>query len=256
MRIDVHAHYWTEDYLVTARRMWYDTVGHGHVPALRCAIDSLGADRLVLGTDFPYEQGTPSSARSATSTTPGSAQTTPRPSSARTRAPWASDRRATEPPVPGWPGRACPVAWQGMGMADSSVHRTVTVERVTQGAFTVTNTRGGQLSFGTGGDTDFTPTELLLAAIAGCTAIDVDILTSRRAEPDSFQVRAEGDKVRDADGNRLTGIVVTFQIAFPAGAGGDEARAILPDAVRKSHDRLCTVGRTVETGTPIATRIE
>jgi 6-methylsalicylate decarboxylase len=42
---------------VTARRMWYDTVGHGHVPALRCAIDSLGADRLVLGTDFPYENG-------------------------------------------------------------------------------------------------------------------------------------------------------------------------------------------------------
>jgi len=38
---------------VTARRMWYDTVGHGHVPALRCAIDSLGADRLLLGTDFP-----------------------------------------------------------------------------------------------------------------------------------------------------------------------------------------------------------
>jgi 6-methylsalicylate decarboxylase len=42
---------------VAARRMWYDTVGHGHVPALRCAIDSLGADRLLLGTDFPYESG-------------------------------------------------------------------------------------------------------------------------------------------------------------------------------------------------------
>jgi predicted TIM-barrel fold metal-dependent hydrolase len=40
---------------IAARRMWYDSVGHGHVPALRCAIDSLGADRLVLGTDFPYE---------------------------------------------------------------------------------------------------------------------------------------------------------------------------------------------------------
>jgi predicted TIM-barrel fold metal-dependent hydrolase len=37
--------------------MWYDTVGHGHVPALRCAIDSLGADRILLGTDFPYENG-------------------------------------------------------------------------------------------------------------------------------------------------------------------------------------------------------
>jgi aminocarboxymuconate-semialdehyde decarboxylase len=42
---------------VAARRMWYDTVGHGHPPALRCAADSFGADRLVLGTDFPYETG-------------------------------------------------------------------------------------------------------------------------------------------------------------------------------------------------------
>jgi 6-methylsalicylate decarboxylase len=40
-----------------SRKMWYDTVGHGHVPALACAIGSFGADRLVLGTDFPYEKG-------------------------------------------------------------------------------------------------------------------------------------------------------------------------------------------------------
>jgi uncharacterized OsmC-like protein len=146
--------------------------------------------------------------------------------------------------------------WQGVGMADGSVHRSVTVERVTQGAFTVTNTRGGQLTFGTGSGTDFTPTELLLAAIGGCTAIDVDILTSRRAEPARFQVRAEAAKVRGTAGNQLTDIQVTFQITFPAGVPGDEARAILPDAVTKSHERLCTVGRTVELGTPIATRIE
>ena len=120
----------------------------------------------------------------------------------------------------------------------------------------VTNTRGGQLTFGTGSGTDFTPTELLLAAIGGCTAIDVDILTSRRAEPERFQVRAEAAKVRGTGGNQLTDIQVTFQITFPAGVPGDEARAILPDAVTKSHERLCTVGRTVELGTPIATRIE
>ena len=141
-------------------------------------------------------------------------------------------------------------------MTGDSVHRTVTVERIAQGVFTATNTHGGQLRFGTGGDSDFTPTELLLAAIAGCTAIDVDILTSRRAEPDSFLVRADADKVRDSHGNRLTDIVVTFQIAFPDGADGDQARAILPDVVAKSHDRLCTVGRTIEIGTPIATVIE
>jgi 6-methylsalicylate decarboxylase len=39
------------------RRLWYDTVSHCHIPALRCAIDSFGADRLLLGTDFPYEDG-------------------------------------------------------------------------------------------------------------------------------------------------------------------------------------------------------
>ena len=42
---------------VSARRMWYDTVGHGHAPALRCAAESFGASQLVLGTDFPYESG-------------------------------------------------------------------------------------------------------------------------------------------------------------------------------------------------------
>jgi aminocarboxymuconate-semialdehyde decarboxylase len=42
---------------VAARRMWYDTVGHDHIPALRCAAQTLGADRLVLGTDFPYQNG-------------------------------------------------------------------------------------------------------------------------------------------------------------------------------------------------------
>jgi uncharacterized OsmC-like protein len=47
-----------------------------------------------------------------------------------------------------------------------------------------------------------------------------------------------------------------FRIAFPGGEQGDKARELLPDAVRKSHDRLCTVSRTVELGTPIATWIE
>lgn len=48
------------------------------------------------------------------------------------------------------------------------------------GKFTVSNDRGARIGIGTG-DADFTPVELLLAAIGGCTSIDVDILTSRRA---------------------------------------------------------------------------
>jgi uncharacterized OsmC-like protein len=49
--------------------------------------------------------------------------------------------------------------------------------------------------------------------------------------------------------------VVTFTVAFPEGEAGDNARAVLPDIVKKSNERLCTVSRTVELGTPITTRI-
>jgi putative redox protein len=136
-----------------------------------------------------------------------------------------------------------------------TANRTVSVERSEPGLFTIKNTRGGRIRIGTGGGTDFSPTELLLAAIGGCTAIDVDILTSRRAEPERFDMRVDATKVRDDDGNRLIDIVVTFQVGFPDGEEGDAARALLPEAVRRSHDRLCTVGRTVELATPIATRI-
>jgi putative redox protein len=132
----------------------------------------------------------------------------------------------------------------------------VSVERTNDGRFTAVNERGGRVNFGQGDGDDFTPTELLLAAIGGCTAIDVDILTSRRADPESFAVGVDANKIRDDDGNRLTGIVVTFRVRFPDGSDGDAAREVLPEAVQRSHDRICTVGRTVELGTPITTRIE
>jgi putative redox protein len=132
----------------------------------------------------------------------------------------------------------------------------VTVERTAHGHYTATNARGGQLTFGTSAEPGFTPVELLLAAIAGCTAIDVDFVTTRRAEPDHFEVRVDADKVKDETGNIVSNIEVTFSVTFPAGEQGDKAREILPDIVRKSHDRLCSVGRTVEAATPISTRIE
>ncbi len=42
---------------IAARRMWYDTVDYGDVPALRAAVETLGAGQIVLGSDFPYENG-------------------------------------------------------------------------------------------------------------------------------------------------------------------------------------------------------
>ena len=97
---------------------------------------------------------------------------------------------------------------------------------------------------------------LLLAAIGGCTAIDVDMITTKRVEPAEFHVETTGDKIRDeGGGNRLTNLAVTFTVRFPDGEAGDAARERLPKAVQMSHDRLCTVSRTVELGTPVATTI-
>lgn len=141
-------------------------------------------------------------------------------------------------------------------MSDDTA-RSVTMSRTGLGQYTVTNVRGGTIDIGMGDGADFTPVELLLAAIGGCSAVDVDLLTSRRAEPVTFTVDVTGDKVRDAAGaNRMENLAVTFRVAFPDGDTGDAARQALPRAVQMSHDRLCTVSRTVETGTPVATTAE
>jgi putative redox protein len=131
--------------------------------------------------------------------------------------------------------------------------RSVRIERVSTGKYLVHNQRGGTLPVG--GD-DFTPVELLLAAIGACTSMDTDTVTSRRAEPTRFTVTVSGDKVSDKEqGNRMTNLSVTFDVAFPEGPAGDEARTLLPRTVKLSHDRLCTVSRTVELGTEVRSTI-
>jgi putative redox protein len=129
--------------------------------------------------------------------------------------------------------------------------KTVRVSRVGERRFEAVNVRGGRLRFGEGQDSDFTPVELLLTAIAGCSGIDVDYLTSRRAEPTSFEVTVSADKLSDDDGNHLGPIDVRFTVSFGDGDDGDRAREVLPKAVQRSHDRLCTVSRTIELGAAV-----
>ena len=134
-------------------------------------------------------------------------------------------------------------------------HRQVGIQRIAPGQYTVTNERGGTITVGSGAEGEFTPVELLLTAIGTCTAIDVDVLTSRRAEPTEFTIEVGAEKIRDELGSRLTDIAVTFHVSFPEGDGGDAARKLLPGAVRRSHDSLCTVSKTVELGTPVKSEI-
>lgn len=136
-------------------------------------------------------------------------------------------------------------------MTNDDARREISLVRDDSCQYTATNARGGTLRFGSGDSEDFTPVELLLTAIAGCASVDVDLITSRRAEPLTFEVTCGGDKVKEAGGSHMGPIDVTFRIAFPDGPDGDRARQMLPTAVRQSQDRLCTVSRTVSQSTPV-----
>lgn len=145
-------------------------------------------------------------------------------------------------------------------MSAEPARRSVALRRTGPGSFRATANSGATIDIGgnadDGGPPTFTPVELLLAALGACTAIDVDVLTGRRAAPEQFDLVVDADKIRDDQGNRLTNLSVAFHVTFPAGPAGDAARELLPDAVRRSHDRLCTVGRTIEVGAAVTAIVD
>lgn len=130
-------------------------------------------------------------------------------------------------------------------------HRSIDLHQIGEHRWMATNKRGGGVSIGSGDDPDFTPVELLLAALVGCGAVDLDHITGKRAPFETFAARAEGHKVRDEGGTHMVQLKVTFDVTFPAGEGGDAAREVMPRTVQQIQDRLCTVGRTVTLGDPV-----
>lgn len=133
--------------------------------------------------------------------------------------------------------------------------RRVTVDRTGPGRFVARSESGLEVPVATDGSA-LTPVELLLAALGACTAVDVDAVVGRRVEPDEMRVLVEARKVRDADGNRLEDLTVTFSVRLPSGPAGDAGRGVLPRALQVSHERSCTVSRTIEAGSPVTVRLD
>lgn len=121
----------------------------------------------------------------------------------------------------------------------------VDVTRVGEKHYRATNPAGATVDFGLG-EGLLTPVELLLAAVAGCSSVDVDVVTSRRAEPKTFDVHVEGDRVDEDGAARLSDVRVSFDVRFPDTEEGRQAQSMVERLVRMSHDKDCTVSRTVE----------
>lgn len=133
---------------------------------------------------------------------------------------------------------------------------SIELTREATNRYVARNAAGVEVTFGRGEDL-MSPVELLLAAIAGCSSIDVDTVTSRSSEPTDFRVEASGNKVAEENGgSRLEDLNLSFNLSFPDDEGGRKAAGLVDRLVKLSHDKYCTVSRTVEHGTPVAFETE
>lgn len=127
----------------------------------------------------------------------------------------------------------------------------VEVRRTDQHRFSATNDRGAEVAIGRDGAAGaFTPGELLLAAIAGCSAVTSESLLIRRlGEEASIRVHADRTKSED-EPNKFASVQVSFDVDLGA-IEDPEERKKATEAVRRAIERFCTVSRTVEEGAPI-----
>ncbi|MCF2706705.1 NAD(P)H-dependent oxidoreductase [Arcanobacterium haemolyticum] len=126
----------------------------------------------------------------------------------------------------------------------------IDLERLGLKHYKATNDSGASIEFGSG-EGLLNPVELLLAAVAGCASIDVDVVTSRRTEPAVFKVRSEGDRLDEGGAARLENVEATFDVEFPDSPEGQKAEGMVERLLRLAHDRDCTVSRTVENPTHV-----
>jgi uncharacterized OsmC-like protein len=68
-----------------------------------------------------------------------------------------------------------------------------------------------------------------------------------------FRVEATGRKILEESGaNRLEDLHLSFHLAFPDDAAGRKAAGMVGRLVALSHDKYCTVSRTVEHGAAVS----
>jgi putative redox protein len=101
------------------------------------------------------------------------------------------------------------------------------------------------------GGTGFSPMELLLVSLAGCTGMDViDILRKKRQEVSGLEVQATGTRADDHP-RKYTSIHIHFVVT---------GRQVDPEAVRRSIElsetKYCAVAATLSGAAQITTDFE
>lgn len=128
------------------------------------------------------------------------------------------------------------------------------VERTGTRRYVGRNSRGATVEVGSADvEGAFTPGELLKVALGACTAMSSDFTLARRLG-DDYEATVHISGHADREVERYPRLEETYELDL---SGLDPAmRERLLAMVRRSVDKACTVGRTLEAGTEIALGFE
>ncbi len=127
------------------------------------------------------------------------------------------------------------------------------VERTGIRRYTGRSSRGAEVLIGSVTDDGvFTPGELLKIALAGCSGLSSDQPLRRRLGDDyPAVIRVSGDADRDAE--RYPLLQERLEIDLSALTQEERERLLL--VVERAIDQVCTVGRTLKSGTEVTVEI-
>ncbi len=124
------------------------------------------------------------------------------------------------------------------------------VERTGIRRYTGRSSRGAEVLIGSETDEGvFTPGELLKIALAGCSGLSSDAPLRRRLG-DDYRVSIRVSGAADREQERYPELAETMEIDLSGLSVEDRERLLL--VVNRAIDQVCTVGRTLKTGTQVS----
>jgi putative redox protein len=131
-------------------------------------------------------------------------------------------------------------------MADkkvTSIWKEVRAEWDGMNGYVATNVAGGKVLMGkdVDGKPGINPMEMLLAGLAGCTAMDViDILKKKRQTPTQFKLKVSGNQLVDVFPKLFSELKIEYLL------WGDELKEKdVAQAIQLSEEKYCSVGGTL-----------
>lgn len=127
--------------------------------------------------------------------------------------------------------------------------KPVQIRRTAPAKFVAINARGAEITIGRSQDgADFSPVELLMAALGACATLSADTVISRRIGDDApidMVVTAE----KDEEADRVTSVETKFDLDLSSLSEAEQAKLV--KLVTKAVELTCTVSHSVEPGTPV-----